>query len=924
MVPATGKTTIGSLFLVVVFTASCRFGEQEALTRFRLETAQAPKRRSQALSKPNAEPASYAGSESCRRCHTEIYKAWQSTRHSYSIMTGEQARQAGYPLPKQAMDTGDDVSIRSWADISEVIGGRKRIAYADTKGRVATTSYQHRTGEWRSFPGKVMECGPCHYTGPRYAGARQGCSPASLSNYNEINIGCEACHGPGSRHIKTFRKEDIQTDVSSRVCGTCHTAVGRILPKDQLHETHDLVQNWNQDSHVTGVRFQSHNTSCSRCHSPQDGYTPLETAETGLQVFSEAKQNITCTGCHNPHGLTNRTYQSTKVRLHAPLASPSHILNGRDGDISTNDFLSFDSANDACMHCHSGADRIDLDHANAGCVDCHNVFQFNRSASLAPTNSPDHRRVSCRQCHADGDHLLALIFRDEDFLKPSYIHNLRKLPDVAVKKHKLHYRDLSQFSFASGSESGGDYQPPQRRPAPVRSKPSVHFALLESVPFIHGVQALAPEDPNAMQAAKQLGARDAAAANWLSAYLDLKAERDTEAEAEFHKLLEVPRLAEPSRLALAVIHLRQRKFNDALARLKGVLAKDPYNLSAYYAMGIGHLRQQRPDLAIEALVSAIEIDPSRLEAYRYLSTAYRRAGMEAEATRALAQIVERQPDSFDARINLANLFKSLMDSATFRLESLEADANTTFGGELRRRRDSYAEQALAQFASALRLRSGDQSAMRQVGEIYRRQIRLQEAREMFEYLVTSQPREWLLAYRLGAVRLQLGELDRAIEQFRRAVDLAPFSGDAHAALGLAYARRGNTADAIRALREARVAEPFHPGVFINLGACEAMAGNRLEAKQSLHRATELGTFPLPKLHLAYTNIALIHWQEGDSRGARQAAQHALHIRPGFEPAQRILAALKGGIQGRSLPAQYVFHDLVEIFGEITTAEFADE
>jgi tetratricopeptide (TPR) repeat protein len=919
------NTAIRSLILAAILTASCRVSEQAAVTRFRLQTAHPPAARaSQSLGKPSPEPASYAGSESCRRCHAEIYKAWQSTRHSYSIMTREQARQAGYPLPKQAMDTAGGASIRSWADISEVIGGRKRIAYADTKGRVATTSYQHRTGEWRSFPDKAMECGPCHYTGPRYPGARPESSLTSLKDYNEINIGCEACHGPGSRHIKTFKKEDIQADLSSRVCGTCHTAVGRILPKDQLHETHDLVQNWNQDPHVTGVRFQSHNTSCSRCHSPQDGYVPLEAAETGLQVFSETKQNITCTGCHNPHGMTNPAYKATKVRLEAPLASPSHILNGRDGDISTDDFLPFDSADEACVHCHSGADRIDLDHANAGCVDCHNVFQFNRSAGLAATNSPDHRRLSCRQCHTDADHLLALVFRDQDFLKPSYIHNLRKLPEVAAKKHKFRYRALPQFSFASAGESAGDYQPPKRQPTSVPSKLNVQFALLESVSFIRGVQALAPEDPNTMRTAKQLGAQDAAAARWLSAYLDLKAGRDNEAEAEFHKLLEVPRLAEPSRLAIAMIHLRQRKFNDALARLNTVLVKHPTNLSAYYAMGIGHLRQQRPDLAIEALIRAVEIDPGRLAVYRYLSAAYRRAGMDREAAKALAQIVERQPDSFEARINLANLFKSLMDSATFQLESLEAGANTALAGELRRRRDSYGEQALAQFASALRMRSGDQSSMRQVGEIYRRQGRLQEAREMFEYLAASQPREWMLPYRLGAVRLQLGDVDGAIGQFRRAVELAPFSGDAYAALGLAYARRGDTTAAIRAFRDARIAEPFHPGVFINLGACEAIAGNHEVAKESLQRATELGTFPLPRLYLAYTNLALIHWQQGDLAGARRAAQHALHILPDFEPAQKIRAALEGGLRRRPLPAQYVFYDLVEIFGEISTAEFADE
>jgi tetratricopeptide (TPR) repeat protein len=578
------------------------------------------------------------------------------------------------------------------------------------------------------------------------------------------------------------------------------------------------------------------------------------------------------------------------------------------------------------VHCHSGADRIDLDHADASCVDCHNEFQFNRSPGLAPTNSPGYRRLSCRQCHADADHLLAVIFRDRDFLKPGYIHNLRTLPELAAGKYKLRYRKLPPFSFARGPGSAGDAekQAPARRPAASRSKLPVQFILLESIALDRGVPALAREDPKALETAKELGKRDAAAASWLNAYLDLKEGRDAEAEAEFLKLLELPRLADQSRLALAVIHFRQRKFNESLARLNSVLEKNPDTLLAYFAMGLGHLRRQRPDLAIEPLARAVEIDPERLVVYRYLSAAYRQAGMDSASAAALAEIVKRQPGSFEARINLANLFKSVMDSAAFQLESLEAASDSPFAKELRDRRDAMAEQALAEFASALRLRSGDLSAMRQVGEIYRRQGRLQEAKEMFEFLTSREPREWLLAYRLGAIRLQLGDAAGAIEQFGRAVALAPFSGDAHAALGLAHARRGDTNAAIRSLRDGRIAEPFHPGVFINLGACEAMAGNREAAKAALNRATELGTFPLPKLHLAYTNLALIHWQEGDRDGARQAARHALHIRPGFEPARRILAVAESGARGGPLPAQYVFHDLVEIFGEISTAVFSDE
>ena len=44
------------------------------------------------------EASGYTGSKLCRTCHPDIYEAWTSSRHSYSILTASQARAAGYPL----------------------------------------------------------------------------------------------------------------------------------------------------------------------------------------------------------------------------------------------------------------------------------------------------------------------------------------------------------------------------------------------------------------------------------------------------------------------------------------------------------------------------------------------------------------------------------------------------------------------------------------------------------------------------------------------------------------------------------------------------------------------------------------------------------------------------------------------------------
>ena len=136
------------------------------------------------------------GRSCARTCHPDIYEAWTSSRHSYSILTASQARAAGYPLPPSPV-------VASWDDVAYTIGGRKRIAYADSVGNVLDTAYHHRVGTWRSFPAKAMDCAPCHVTGPGGTDAV------------ELNIGCESCHGPGERHVRSSDRKDIGVDATS-------------------------------------------------------------------------------------------------------------------------------------------------------------------------------------------------------------------------------------------------------------------------------------------------------------------------------------------------------------------------------------------------------------------------------------------------------------------------------------------------------------------------------------------------------------------------------------------------------------------------------------------------------------------------------------------------------------------------------------
>ena len=278
--------------------------------------------------------ASYVGSQACKGCHERIFTAWQTTLHSFSTRTAEQAQTAGLPLPPTTAD--GDGTARHWTDIALVFGGRQRLTYIDQTGKVMQPGFDVRLQRWDTeFPdGHIDDCATCHVTSGApgaVAHTRTG------SKFSEPNIGCESCHGPGGTHIETFDRADIKVDTSSAACGTCHTGAGRALPAVDAHTTHDFVQTWHQDAHSRGLAKHTISAGCATCHSPADGqYAPFD--NPARLVLAEHKNDISCVSCHDPHQMTNPVYRVDAQPVAPPQMSALNVLVGRDGDFTTTDF----------------------------------------------------------------------------------------------------------------------------------------------------------------------------------------------------------------------------------------------------------------------------------------------------------------------------------------------------------------------------------------------------------------------------------------------------------------------------------------------------------------------------------------------------------------------------------------------------------
>ena len=1008
-------------------------------------------------------PNAYVGSKACEGCHTSIYQTWQSTRHAYSVLTGEEANQAGYPLPVRRQG-GPALQARTWDDISYVVGGRQRISYADRSGRVLDTSYHHRTGTWKTFAAKTMtECGTCHFTGFG-AGPPHPADSALPGPWAERSIGCESCHGPGERHVQTYEKQDVVVDPSSAACGRCHTAVGRVLPKDDRHDTHDTVQVWNHDPHVTGIRYHSHNAFCASCHAPYEGHFLDARGDASRRVFSEDKQHITCIGCHDPHDLTNGHYTSQQVSLEPSRPPKRHMHTGHDQDFMTTDYRELSTTTQSCLQCHRGADRIDLDHAHATCHDCHNTFHRNRGPATAVFSDANRRGLSCRQCHSDADHLISVLFGDPDFLAPKYIHNLRKLPRTVRLKYGFKYPGLefaaTRHHVPSGTPnppdpSAGDRQAtddtsptgqPSAAPTPARQAeqetPGARLRALwaspshrklaadEAIRALQGALMGAPEaldryvelaliyrhhqdfasvqevlahaaavdasrvlltlplhdwqtsplpasvrNRNASALADAMLPRRSADApgvravrSWVIAYLQMRrgrfaqaaeameAARELEPDsaalgfhlglamlgegrqgaalAMFEAVIEQQPSHRGARVALGLTHLKRGQVVLAQTALETAVAADADDAIAHHVLGLAHLNNRQPAMAAEAMQNAVRADPNLLEAWFMLARSLRLSGDVDATIDVYRQIIIDRPREFRGAFEYAMLLKGLNDVTMHELRHEQEGPEPSHMDrrswqrhltEQAEQASRYRHVALIYFNAALDIRPWERRAIREVAEIHRQAGRFTEAQEHFEWLAHQQPGQWRHRYRLGTIHIERHAYERAIENLKHAIDLAPFEGDSYVALGLAYIATRRMADAVEVLEQGAIYQPFNPTLYNNLGAALGSLGMHDRARAALQRSLALGTFPLPRLHLAYANLGVIHWQEGRRGEAIKALKNALHVFPGYDHAQDTLRAIVSNRPVEDIDqALFVFNDLIEPFGELSTIRFDDD
>ena len=200
--------------------------------------------------------------------------------------------------------------------------------------------------------------------------------------------GCEACHGPGAKHLEDAtnkasiiaftHRRDVPVATQNAQCLQCHKGRERIFWEGSIHASSQLGCS---DCHNPMARIsrtgllarESVSEACFTCHAAQR----TEFRKKSHMPLAEGR--MSCSDCHNPHGSATR-----------PL-------------------LKADTVNQLCYGCHAEKRGPYLwEHApvRKDCLNCHVAHGSSHESLLVVA-----RPFLCQQCHAQVTHPAALVTR---------------------------------------------------------------------------------------------------------------------------------------------------------------------------------------------------------------------------------------------------------------------------------------------------------------------------------------------------------------------------------------------------------------------------------------------------------------------------------------------------------------------------------
>ena len=363
-----------------------------------------------AFSQVVAPARTFVGSARCATCHPDVYATWKKTRMANVVRDPKEFPDAvlgdfSHPNPVRTFDL---------SQVAFAYGSRWKQRYFTKRGDdyfplpaqwdVKNSKWlpyhvEQNTDWWTKY---YPESNSERPTGPLCDGCHSVNYDLATKTPTEWNIGCEKCHGPGSEHAASPRKDNIVNPAkldfvrANDVCIQCHSQ-GRPLTNPIGGKYYDGAVGFLPGQRLADVwQLEDRKFGQQDFYYFQDG-TAHKNRMQGND-FSQSvmyHRGVRCFDCHDVH---SDRYESDLI---SPVAN-----------------------NDLCLHCH-GPDTLQGPHmqvaehthhaagsAGSQCIACHmpqievtlgdqyvaaHTFRFISPRLTQQFNIPN----PCNTCHKD-------------------------------------------------------------------------------------------------------------------------------------------------------------------------------------------------------------------------------------------------------------------------------------------------------------------------------------------------------------------------------------------------------------------------------------------------------------------------------------------------------------------------------------------
>ena len=689
---------------------------------------------------PKPAPAQMVDEQQCQGCHGAQAKDWQGSHHQLAMQVAEpQTVLADF---NNAAFTGESESSRFfrqgaefWVNTPGADGKPADFKVAYTFGIAPLQQYLIEVGDgklqalgvaWDSeknrwfhlYPGQGVNfknplhwskpsqnanfmCVECHTTG--YKRNFDATANTFNSQWNSLGVGCQACHGPASNHLRAVTENNplphsgFDVDLKNKdatveieTCARCHArraplgdgfTVGKRLMDDYLpsvltRELYALDGKIKDEVFEHGSFLQSKmfdkGVRCSNCHNPHS--TELKAPGNGV-----------CLQCHNPagkaaipgvdgKGLQAKNYDSIDHHRHAEGQPGSQCVDCHmPGKFYMgNDFRhdhSFSLPNpvrakalgtpDACLTCHQGkaGDRVTEQFKLWSAHDAPQAARYDDSLWLIRGGRPGAGQALYEQLRRS---------------------NLPAIQRATLLAELANYPSESALKLASKDLN---HPAPQVRESAVRAvsvflPPAERVALLSPLlsDSVRAVRIIAAR--NLQGAARtglgtnqgawdkaigeyeavQLSLAERAESNLNLAMLYQASGRNAEVEPKLRAALLRDPDFYPALVTLAQWLESGGRTGEATALLSDGIKAHPQAALLQHSQGLALIRAGQPGQAMKALQQAVKLEPDNGQ-YRYvLAVALHQSGQLDQACAQMEELLKRQPAFRDARLALIQFY----------------------------------------------------------------------------------------------------------------------------------------------------------------------------------------------------------------------------------------------------------------------------